>query len=1078
MTTNATVTLLFTDLVEGTALLEQLGADAAQTLRHTHFQLLRDAITAHNGREVKTVGDGLMVVFQSAVDAVDCAVAMVQSVDRYGRRNEAQRFDIRLGINVGEPTRENEDYFGFPVVLAKRLCDVAGPGQILASDVVRALVGPRTAHRFHPLEPRDLKGVGITAMYEVGWEPSRAMGGAVPAALTLPADGVFVGRDSEMSKLAAAWKEVSAGARRAVLIGGEPGVGKTRLASELAAQVQGEGTVLYGRCDEDLGVPYQPFAEALRASAAACSDDELSARLGRSGASLARVIPELRDRLPDLPAAAPGEVEAERYLLFEAVAEFLGAASLDQPVLLVLDDLHWAAKPTLMLLRHVLRSTVAMNVLIVGTFRDTELDAAPLLAETLADLRRDSDVERMSLRGLDRDSVAEFVAAAGMAPDTTASLAEVVFAGTEGNPFFVGEILRHLNESGEEIDLSDVGLPPGVKDVVISRLSRLSPTANQILTLGSVVGARFELGVIERLAAIDADALLDGLDEAVRARVIVELPPVGHYTFAHALIRQVLLDELTASRRARLHWRVTEAMASMPDADERVEELAFHSAEAGAVGDLTQIATYALNATRHALDRLAYEPAVELANQGLNALARVDAADPRARAELLLALAEACNFTGAMSAMKGAAIEGAAAARAADWPEGLARAAVLYGRWVELGVRDPVTEDLCAEAFQRLSDDDAPWRARVLTTLANYHVNGYGRGVDVGLLAARSLTLARTAGDPESVAWALYLRAITLVATGDIDERMAIAEELVGLSQDRDDSRAKLDGHVMRATTRLELGDIAGFEADTDELERLSSRLQWWAPDFWAGNFRITRQTVAGHFVEAETMADEQYKRGAQDVNAFNAFAAQLFAVRREVGKLEDIEPLIVGGVEANRDLISFRAGLALTWTELGRPDDALGEINALAEGGFEIVPRDASFTACIALVSEAAATLGDTTHAAVLAELLAPHSGRLIVGGVGIVCFGAVDRYIGMLAMCNGDYPEAVRRLEAAAQLEERVGSEPFLARTRYWLARALIEGATETQRAGELLAQAGAVAQNLGMAGLARQVNALGPR
>ncbi|HZN13504.1 MAG TPA: AAA family ATPase [Acidimicrobiales bacterium] len=1068
MTTNATVTLLFSDLINGTELLEQLGEDGAQTLRRTNFQLQREAIAAHGGQEVKTMGDGLMVVFQSAVDAVACALTIAVGTDRHNRRDPRERLDVRLGLNVGEPTREGEDYFGLPVVVAKRLCDSASAGQILVSDVVRALAGPRTAHRFRPVEPIDLKGVGLTPAYEVAWEPPTASTIPLPAALVAPSDACFVGRDRELERLRVAWKDVASGTRRAVLVGGEPGVGKTRLASEVAAMVQGDGTVLYGRCDEDLGVPYQPFAEALRASVLASSEEDLTVRIGRSGASLCRLVPELRDRLPELPPALAAEAEAERYLLFEAVAEYLAAASAAHPMLLVLDDLHWAAKPTLVLLRHLLRSTLPMSVLILGIFRDTELDRAPLLAETLADLRRDVDVDRISLSGLDRASVAAFVAAAGY--DTSAAtteLAEAVHAGTEGNPFFVGEVLRHLQESGEAA-LGDVGLPPAVKDVVISRLTRLSPGANEMLTLASVAGARFDLALLERLTDTSADNLLDALDEAVRARVIVELPIVGQYTFAHALIRQVLVGELTASRRARLHWRITQAIESLPDARHRVEELAFHATEAGAVGDVVQAAGYALAASRQALERLAYEPAVDAANQGLIGLTQTATVDHRLRAELHLALAEACNFTGDMPAMKGAARRAADDARACGWVEGIARAAVFYGRWVELGMPDPVAEELCEEALAGLPDDDLTWRARVLTTLANYRVNGLSLGAAVRPLADESLALARRANDHESLAWSLYLTATTLVSDATaIDQRLRLAEELVVLSEDRDDHRGRLDGHVVRATTRLEQGDLPGFIADTAALELLAERLHWWAADWWADNFRVTEATLLGQFEEAEVRAEAQFKKGAQDVNAFNAYSAQIFTVRREMGRLDDIEPVMAEAVAANPSLIAFRCALALTWTDLGRDDDAATELDALAQDDFALLPRDVGYTSCLALLSETAAALGAPDHAARLGELLAPHAGRIVVGGMGIVCLGAVDRYLGMLAASCERGAEAAAHYAAAAELETALGTPPSLARTQYWWGRLLL-GEPDDGRARQLLAAAADGAERHGMARL----------
>jgi hypothetical protein len=545
------------------------------------------------------------------------------------------------------------------------------------------------------------------------------------------------------------------------------------------------------------------------------------------------------------------------------------------------------------------------------------------------------------------------------------------------------------------------------------------------------------------------------------------------------LIRQVLLGELTASRHARLHWRVTEALETRPDAVHRVEELAFHATEAGAVGDVVRAARYALSASRQALDRLAYEPAAEAANQGLEVLARAAGPDYRVRAELHLALADACNFTGDMPGMKSAARRAADDARTCGWVEGLARAAVLYGRWIELGVPDATAEELCEEALLALADDDLEWRARVLTTLANYRVNGLSLGSAVRPLADEALALAREAGDHESVAWGLYLLATTLVSDASaIDERLALAEELVALSRDREDSRGKLDGHVIRAPTRLERGDLAGFIADTIELEGLAERLHWWAADWWADNFRVTEANLLGEFEEAEARAEAQFKKGAQDVNAFNAYSAQIFSARREMGRLDELAPVMAEAVVGNPGLIAFRCALALTWTDLDRMDAAADELEALAVEDFAAIPRDVSYTSCLALLGEAAAAMGAADHSGRLRELLAPHTGRLVVGGVGIVCLGSVDRYLGMLAACAGDTAGALEHFASAAAFEASIGSPPALARTQYWWGRSLTAG-VDVERGRELLAEAAATAENLGMARLVQRAReALGDR
>src|SRR5437588_8355606 len=273
------VTLLFTDLVGSTELLAHLGDDDAEALRRTHFRLLRQAVTAHGGEEVKNLGDGLMVAFPSAVGALQCAVAMQQAVARHNRSAD-QPLAVRAGLHVGEPILDEADYFGTSVVVAKRLCDQAEGGQILASDLVRALVGTRGGFRFKDVGPLALKGLAEpTGACEVLWEPLAAAAPSLPAALA--GDEPFVGRQPELRELEGAWKRVADGYRQVVLVAGEPGIGKTSLARQLAHRAQGTGTVLYGRCDEEALTPYQPFVEALTHYLERQGRGQIEARLGR-----------------------------------------------------------------------------------------------------------------------------------------------------------------------------------------------------------------------------------------------------------------------------------------------------------------------------------------------------------------------------------------------------------------------------------------------------------------------------------------------------------------------------------------------------------------------------------------------------------------------------------------------------------------------------------------------------------------------------------------------------------------------------------------------------------------------------
>jgi predicted ATPase len=385
----------------------------------------------------------------------------------------------------------------------------------------------------------------------------------------------FVGRDTELARLRERWKGVCVGARAAIILGGEPGIGKTRLASELARAVHEQGAlVLYGRCDEGLAVPYQPFVEALRPYARAVGLDRLRAELGHLAPELGRLLPELAA----LGEPIRADPESERFALFEAVAALIETATREQRALLVLDDLHWAARPTLLMLRHLIRSERPLGALLLGTYRETELDLAQPLAQLLADLQRDASTERLSIRGLDEPAIAALLeAAVGHTLDERPELVHVLVAQTAGNPFFIRELLAHLTESGERVDTgvtaATLEAPKGLRQVICHRVARLSAPARRALRVAAVAGSTFSFVLLER-ALGERSGALDALDEAVAAGLLAEAGH-GDYAFAHALVRETIYGQLGSARRLHLHRRLAEAVEALEAADAPIEALAY-----------------------------------------------------------------------------------------------------------------------------------------------------------------------------------------------------------------------------------------------------------------------------------------------------------------------------------------------------------------------------------------------------------------------------------------------------------------------------------------------------------------------
>ncbi|MBK5288785.1 MAG: AAA family ATPase, partial [Acidimicrobiia bacterium] len=529
-----TLTVLFTDIVASTALRAQLGEDVAEVVRRAHDSLIAEIVEGNGGRVVKGMGDGFLATFGSAARAVAAAVGIQQGIDAQRFVEPRVTLALRIGIGLGDVTVEDGDVFGTPVIEAARLCAAADGGQILATSVVEALARSRGGHTFTSVGDLELKGLpDPVATVQISWERATDVAG-VPIPHPLAArEGAFPfrGREHALEELTTPWKRsLHAGTTSCVLIAGEPGMGKTRLASEFAQRAHGDGAlVLFGRCDEELGISYQPFVEALTHHATFLDGDLLS-DLGAHPAELTRLVPELNDRFAGIgDRATSGDAEVDQYRLFEAVDSWLAAAAGTKGLVLVLDDIHWAARPTLLMLRHVLRSSTQARLIIVATYRDTDLDRTHPLADLLADLRRVPEVERIPLGGLDRRGVEDLMEAVNQAEldGSARELAVAVHAETEGNPFFVGELLRHLAESGALVNdgttwrlttsVSEMSIPDGIREVVGRRLSRLPESTNAVLSWAAVIGRELRLDVLAAVAG-DQDQCLDAIDGAVDAR--------------------------------------------------------------------------------------------------------------------------------------------------------------------------------------------------------------------------------------------------------------------------------------------------------------------------------------------------------------------------------------------------------------------------------------------------------------------------------------------------------------------------------------------------------------------------------
>ncbi|MGZ8512392.1 MAG: ATP-binding protein, partial [Candidatus Limnocylindria bacterium] len=1082
-----------TDLVGSTALATSVGPVRADELRVEHFSLLRAPMAEAGGREVKTTGDGLMVVFPTASAALTCAVAMQQALERRNRGSDSELL-VRIGLSLGQADVRDDDYYGRPVVEAARLCAAAQGRQVLANDVMKAVDAGRSGLEFASLGELELKGLPPLSASEVLWEPIEDVeqAGRLPPALYAAPVGGYVGRASELDTLRRLWDEASAGERRVALLAGEPGIGKTRLSAHAALEMHQQGaTVLYGRCQQGIAVPYEPWVQSLAHYVETGPERVLLEHVRGEGGELGRLVPELEHRLGELPPPRRTDPDVERYLLFRAVVRLLQRAARERPVVLVLDDLHWADANTLLLLRHVVPETAGERLLVLAAYRTTEAAQNQALLDALADLPRHPGVERLDLAGLERPEVVEFIEGiAGQELDRRGhALADGIFRETDGNPFFVGELLRHLSEAGAVTHGADgrwhvvgspdeIGLPTSVRDVIGRRVDRLDPDVVSTLQIAAVIGPQFDLELLARVAGHDEDELLDLLDAAGRAALLAELPaPPGRFSFTHALIAHKLYEDVGAARAARLHRRIAERLEDLAgdDPGPRLSELARQWSAAASEGDTAKAIEYSHRAARRALDELAPDEAVRWFRQALELQrARGDADEPLT-CDLLIGLGQAQRQSADLEHRDTLLRAAGIATRLGD-ADRLFEAAVTNtrGLYSTLGAIDRERIACLTACLDALPSVDVGRRGVIMALLASersFDPDDRSRRA----LAEEAIELARASDDPRTLAVTLGYTFVPLAAPDTVGLRRGHAREVCEIAEALDDPSARFWSGWIEQNAAIEAGDLPAGEAAVADMRRLADDIREPTMNWLATALESTLLALHGRFEEAEQVAERAAKAGEGEPDALPVFAGQLAYIRWGQGRMDEVIELLEQAVEMAPGIPAYALGAADGYAETGRTEEANAVARRWGAGDLAPIPWDVAWALAAAILGTVVDITREREVAAAVHRRLRPWVHQM--AHTHVACYGPLSVYAGMAAGVSGLYTEAEDLFARAVRDCERIEAPFLLARTHLSWGRMLVERAAagDHQRALEHFDTALTLARRHGCAWIEREAGAL---